>query len=167
MLKHSELEFEQALYDVVHQVGTVELGKLLGIKPGYLRRMAIPHDREACFRARDLIATLNHAQQLLPAERALAPLNIMARALGHALYPLPSNPGSCSVILDVSSAARAFGDLGAESVAAVDPGSEAGVLVTRSEQRRIEAAGFALSGHVARIIASSRALARPREDSHA
>ena len=167
MLKHSELEFEQALYDVVHEVGTVELGKLLGIKPGYLRRMAIPHDREACFRARDLIATLDHARRLLPAERALAPLAILARALGHAVYPLPSNPGSCSVILGVSSAAHAFGDLGAESVAAVDPGSEAGVLVTRSEQRRIEAAGFALSGHVARIIATSRALAQPREDSHA
>lgn len=169
MLKHYEAEFEKALHDVVHAVGTNELGKLLDIKPGYLRRMALPYDREACFRARDLIPALSLARQRLPQELALAPLEILARALGYAVFPLPQRPTGPGVILSVSNAARAFGDLGAESVAAVDPRSDAGARITLAELQRIEIAGYALAAHVARIMAASQALHGPRslENDHA
>lgn len=161
MLKHCEPEFENALYDVVHAVGTNELGKHLGIKPGYLRRMAQPLDSEACFRARDLIPALSLAQQRLPMAQALAPLEILARALGYAVFPIPQRPNGPGVILSVSAAARAFGDLGAESVAAVDPRSDAGARITLAELQRIEIAGYALAAHVARIMAASQALYGP------
>ena len=168
MLKHYEAEFEKALYEVVHLLGTEELGRFLEIKPGYLRRMVQPFDREACFRARDLIPALSLARQRLPQEQALAPLAILARALGCALFPLPQHLSSAGVILSVSAAARAFGDLGAESVAAVDPRSDAGVRVTLAELQRIENAGYALTSQVARILAASQRLHAPRsrEDSH-
>lgn len=169
MLKHCEPEFENALYDVVHELGTNELGKRLGIKPGYLRRMVQPFDSEACFRARDLIPALRLAQQRLPMEQALAPLAVLARALGYAVFPLPQSPTGPGVIRSVSNAARAFGDLGAESVAAVDPHSDAGIRITLAELQRIEMAGYALTSHVARIMAASQVLhgSRPKEASHA
>lgn len=158
MIKHCELDFEKALYEVVHAVGTEELAQVLDIKPGYLRRMAHPLDREACFRARDLIPALSLALQSLPLEQALAPLVILARALGCAVFPLPHHPGGPGVILNLSDAARAFGDLGAESVAAVDPRSDAGSRISLAELQRIEIAGYAMAAHVARIMATSQAL---------
>lgn len=169
MLKHYESEFEKALYEVVHAVGTQDLGKFLDIKPGYLRRMALPYDREACFRARDLIPALSLAKQCLPQEQALAPLAVLARALGCALFPLPQRPMGSSVILSVSAAARAFGNLGAESVAAVDPRSEAGAQVSLAELQRIEIAGYALTSHVAGVMAVSKLLHDQRrlENPHA
>lgn len=152
------LEFEHALHEVVMGLGCRVLGPLLNVRPGYLRRQANPHDNAVHFRARDLGATLGLARQRLSPDLALLPLEVLARSLGCALYPIPQVTDVRSVIISLGSAARAFGDLGSHSAAAVDPRGDGGHTVTRSELVRIEGAGFRLTGRIAQIMATSRKL---------
>lgn len=150
--------FDFAVHKVADSLGSAMLAPRLGVKPGYLNRMTNPWDDGAHFRARDLLPFLRLAAAELPPNLAALPLVELARALDYAVYPLPSVPRTRNLVLTLGRCARTFGDLGDNSMAAIDPDGEGGHRVTLSELERIEAAGFGLVSHVARILTISRIL---------
>jgi len=150
--------FDFALHRVAGALGTRRLAPLLGVRPGYLNRMTNVWDDGAHFRARDLVPTLRLALAELPAAVAVAPLVELARAVDHAVYPLPAAPGARSVVCTLGRCAHAFGDLGHSSLAAIDPAGEGGPRVTPTELERIEHSGFGLVSHVAQLLRTTRAL---------
>lgn len=160
MLNRASLpsRFEWSLHRLVDALGAPDLGKLLGLKPGYLSRMANPWDGGAFFRARDLGPALRLGIERLGPRRALEPLAALAGEAGCGIYPLPQAPSPPDVILGLSRLARAHGDLGERAVLAVDPRGQRGPYVSRSELMLIEAAGFDLASQVASVMQAARVL---------
>lgn len=155
---HAAREFEFAVQAVVAALGGPALGEYLGIKPGYVNRMANPHDEGAFFRAKDLLPLLRLAMDNLEPDAALAPLKVLARALGQALYPIMPVVRPADVIGCLSLTARHMGELGEGTIKAIDPMGEAGQRVTRSELSIIEISGHNLIAKTAAVMGAIRAL---------
>lgn len=156
--------FDFALGRVAGALGSTRLSPLVGVKASYLNRMTNVWDDGAHFRARDLPALIRLAVNRLPLELAVSPLVELARAVDHAVYPLPASPGCRSLILTLGRCARTFGDLGQHSLAAIDPDGRGGPRVTPTELERIEASGFGLVAHVAHLVQTTRQLqTQPRK----
>lgn len=161
MLSHDQTvrEFEFALQRLVAALGGASLGSALGIKQGYLNRMANPDDDGTHFRAKDLIPVMRRALSSgLPHELALAPLEVMARALGLAVYQVKPHPQPADVIQDLSITARYWGCLGEGAIKALDPHGEGGRRVTTHELQVVEESGYELISHTAGVVATLRAL---------
>lgn len=155
---HTVREFEFALQRLVGALGGAALGNALGIKRGYLNRMANPNDQETHFRARDLIPVMRLGLDVLDRDTALAPLMILARAAGQALYPVMPFPRPADVLGSLSLTARHWGRLGECSIAALDPHSEGGRRVTGHELLVVEESGHNLISHTAAVVSAFRAL---------
>ena len=155
---HTVREFEFALQALVAGLGGQSLGEALGIQRGYLNRMANPHDDGTHFRARDLIPAMRLALQSLGPDEALAPLRILARALGQALYPAVPAAAPLDVIGCLSLTARHWGRLGESSIRAMTPDSEGGPRITARELVVVEDSGHSLISQAAAVVSAVRAL---------
>ena len=151
-------EFEWALHRLVETLTAPVLGPPLGVKQGYLSRMANPWDSGAHFRARDLAQTINLGLSRLGPDLALAPLAALAAQVGCGIYPLPPAPAAPDVIRGLSRLARAHGDLGEHAVIAIDPRGDRGPRVSRGELLLIETAGYGVASQAAAVMHAARAL---------
>jgi len=155
-----ERSFEHAVHDLAMGLGCDMLGPRLGIKPGYLRRQANPHDDGAHFRARDLIPVSCLALDRLPVSLAVAPLMLFARALGYGVFPLAQSGVSPASVLDgFARVSACLGEFGAASLVAVSPHGDQGGRVTPRELAPIEAKAHALQSHVGGVVHACRGLA--------
>ena len=152
--------FEWALHGLVGSLSAPALGKVLGIEPKYLSRMANPNDTGAHFRAKDLgpamFLGICHG---LPAGIALAPLQVLAGQLGCAVATLPQPPTHGGLVLDMSKAHKAIGDLGQAAVVSIDPASHGGADITAAELEAIASAGHRLHSHIQGVVLHAAALA--------
>jgi hypothetical protein len=155
---HATREFEFSLQTLVATLGGPALAQALGIKQGYLNRMANPHDSGAFFRARDLLPVLRLALASLEPQTALAPLMVLARDLGLGLYPVMPAPRPADVIGCLSLTARHFGSLGENSIAALDPQGDSGRRVSLGELRVVEESGHSLISQAAAVVSAIRAI---------
>lgn len=155
---HTVREFEFALQRLVAALGGKPLGTALGIKQGYLNRMTNPDDDGTHFRAKDLIPVMRLGLDTLDPDTALAPLMILARAAGQALYPVQPFPRPADVIGSLSLTARHWGRLGEGSISALDPHGEAGPRVSARELLVVEESGHSLICQTAAVISAFRAL---------